>query len=102
MDEAVRHKSKWDERLRLCDLVDVLLELCFAFAGVSCGLLRLDDREDGAIGVVQAEVGEAVPGRLVVARDRYLEADLRVVTQIPLRPLQLRVDQVSACLGFVG
>jgi hypothetical protein len=59
MHETVRHEAEGHKALRLRDLVNVLFELGLTLASVASGLLRLDDREDGAVRVVEAEVGEA-------------------------------------------
>ncbi len=65
------------------NLGHVLAELLLAFAGVARSPLRFDYGKDGAINIIEAEVGETVPWRRIIALDGDLELHLRVVREVP-------------------
>ena len=69
------------------NLGHVLAELLFAFASIARSPLRFDYSKDGAIDVIEAEVGETVPGRRIIALDGDLELHLCVVREVPARAL---------------
>jgi hypothetical protein len=48
-------------------------ELLFAFASVARSLFRFDYSKDRAIDIIEAEVGETVPGCRIIALDGDLE-----------------------------
>jgi hypothetical protein len=58
------------------NLGHVLAELMFAFASVARSPLRFDYGKDGAVDIIEAEVGETVPGRRIIALDGNLELHL--------------------------
>ena len=88
-------------RLALGDLGDVMAELLVGFTGIAAATLGFRHRQHAASEVVEAVVGDAVPGLGVVAINGNLEADERAVIQLPARREQLRVDELGAGLGFV-
>ena len=67
MMQAVGHEPERRRTAASGDFGDVVAELFVGLARVARGSLRFDDGENGAAGVVEAEVGEAVPGRRVIA-----------------------------------
>jgi len=87
MMQAVRHKAERGNALLGSNLGHVMAELLFALASVACGLLGFDYGKDRAIDIVEAEVGEPVPGRGIITLDGNLELHLRVVAEVPPRAL---------------
>jgi hypothetical protein len=85
MMQAVGHKAKWRHFLRRGDFADVLAKLFLTLAGIARSSLRFNYSKDGAIGMIEAIIGEAIPGPGVVTIDRYFELDLRAIAQIPTR-----------------
>ncbi len=98
--QAVRHEAERGEVLLVRDFVDVLAELFLAFARVAGGPLGFDHAEHAPGRVVEAEIGDAVPRRRVIALHRHLETNLRPVAELPARREQLRVDEQGPGLGF--
>ena len=82
-------------------LMDVLAELLFALTRIARGPLCLDDRKNGAVGMVEGKISKAVPWRRVIASDGYLELYLRTVREIPPRALELRVYEKGSGSGLV-
>ncbi len=82
-------------------LFHVMAELFLALTGITGGSLGLDYGENRPVGIIQTEIGEAIPGCRVVARNRDFKLHLCVVAQIPARMLKLRVDHQRSGFGFV-
>jgi hypothetical protein len=74
--KAVRHKAEGRKVLFCGNFCDVLAELFFAIARVTCGLLGFNYGKYGAVNVVKAEVGEPIPRRGIIALDGHLQPDL--------------------------
>ena len=67
MVQPVGHKTERRHFLLGCNLGDVLAELLFAFACVARRPLGFDHGQHAAVGMVETEIGEAVPGGRIVA-----------------------------------
>jgi len=87
MVQPVGHKPKRRHFLFSRDLGHVLAELLLALARVARRALRFDYGEDGAVGMVEAKIGETVPRGGVVPLDGDFELNLRAVAEIPARAL---------------
>jgi len=82
------------------DLRDVVPELLLGDPGIPATALGLNNRQHGAIGVVEAVVGDAIPRFGVVAIDRDLATQLRAITEFPPGFFDERIDQERPSLGF--
>ncbi len=83
------------------DLADVVSELFVGIARIAGTSLGFHDSEHIATCVIQAIVGDAVPGLRIIAINRNLQPDLGPVSEVPVGRPQLRVDVLGARLGFV-
>jgi len=75
------------------NLFDVLAQLLLAFARIARRSLGFDYSQDGAVGVVETKIGEAVPRGWIVALYRHFKLNLQMITELPPRFLQLGIYQ---------
>ncbi len=97
---AVGHEPERGEGLLLGDFGDVVAKLFVGLARVAGASLGFDDGEHVAAGVVEAVVGDAVPGLGVVAIDGDFKSDLGAVVEGPGGSAQGGIDEGGAGFGF--
>ena len=98
---AVGHEPEGSKGLPFGDFSDVVPELFVRLACIAGASLGFDDGEHVAAGVVQAVVGNTVPGLRVIATNWNLQSDLGTVVEFPVSRPQLRVDVQDTSSGFV-
>ena len=88
---AVGHETERRIGLALGDFGDVVAKLLIRFTRVAAATLRLNHGQHVAAGIVEAVIGDAVPGFGVVAIDRTIVLD----------PSRMAAQVVSG-IGFLG